>query len=438
MKNYWLTSGFYALLNQLTQMIFNLGTVSIIWRVLDKEICSVWVIFMTITAIVEISRTGLLQNGLMTFLSSEAPTEHGKINRASLFINLCLSVFIALLLFASADFLGVFFEKTVLSAMLKLYSVTVLLSAFLFQFNFIQQASLDFKGLFWSSFIRNGGLFGYVAYLFVQKQAILLENLVLCQFFAVIPAAIVAYFFAKKHITFSKTLDWAWVVKLVHYGTFTMATNLATMAHKNVDKMLLGKLLREQLSTYDLAIKINNLIEVPTMTLAAILFPQSARRSNTEGGAASAKYLYEKGVGVLLAIILPLVVAVMLFANLIVWIIGSAKYADTAPLLRLTIFYGVFMAFAVQFGTIMDSVGKPKLNFLITVVGALLNLTANFVFIKWFGLYGAVYGSLVANAVSFCIMQFILYKHFKVNVLNTLKYALDFYRTDIVNILKRK
>ena len=408
-------------------MIFNLGSVIILWRVLDKESCSVWVIYMTITAFIEIGRTGLLQNGLMTFLNQTPQYEHAKINKASLFLNLSLSVLVVLLLLTCSGWLGTFYKSNELTQLLTIYAVTTFIMSALYQFNFIQQANMDFKGLFWSSFVRNGSLFFYILYLKVSESTFSLTNLAIVQFLAAIPAAFVAYSFAKKYFSLKAALDWTWVKKLLQYGKYTFGTNLSTMAYKNVDKMMLGKLLLGTLSTYDLSIKINNLAEVPTTTLAAILFPQSARRTNTEG-IEGAKYLYEKSVGVLMALIVPVVLFILIFADVIVWIIGSEKYASSAPILRLTIFYGIFMAFAMQFGTIMDSVGKPRLNFYITTLGAVVNLTCNYFFIHWFGLFGAAYGSLVAMTFMFFIMQTTLKGLFNVQILNTFHYMVSFYK----------
>ena len=426
-KNYWLKSGFYSLLNQLTQMIFNLGSFVLLLRILDKETCSVWVIYMTITAFLEIGRTGLLQNGLMTFLNQTDESEHAKINTASFFLSLSLSMIFVVLLLTTNQFVASYYGAKELISLLTIYAGTTFISSALYQFNFIQQANMDFKGLFWSSCVKNGSLFFYILYLKFTNSTCALTNLAFVQLIASIPAAFVALGFAKKYFKLSKTLDFQWVRKLLNYGKYTFGTNLSTMAYKSVDKMMLGKLLLNTLSTYDLSIKINNLAEVPTMTLAAILFPQSAKRAGTEGSS-SAKYLYEKSVGVLLAIILPVVVVIMLGADLIVQIIGSEKYASAAPVLRLTIFYGVFMAFAMQFGTILDSVGKPKLNFLITTLAAATNLTFNYFFIKQFGLYGAAYGSLIAMSLMFIVMQVILRRLFDVNILNCFKYAVAFYK----------
>lgn len=204
---------------------------------------------------------------------------------------------------------------------------------------------------------------------------------------------------------------------------------MATMTYKNVDRFILGFFLLDKVSTYDLAIKVNTLTEVPTMTLASILFPQSARRSSdTEGGESSAKFLYEKSVGVLLAILLPAVIFILLFADIIIQVIGSEKYMESVPLLRITIFYGIFTAFAMQFGTILDSIGKPKLNFYITCLGALVSLGLNAFFIKYFGLYGAAYGSLLAMTIMFIVMQTVLKRLLNVNTASTLIYMVGFYK----------
>lgn len=408
-------------------MIFNLGSFVILLRVLDKESCSVWVLYMTITAFIEVGRTGLLQNGLMTFLNQTPQSEHAKINKASLFLNISLSVLIVALLLLGSGWVGTFYKSSELTSLLSIYAMTTFILSGLYQFNFIQQANMDFKGLFWSSFVKNGALFFYILYIKLSSNTFSLTSIAYVQLFAAIPATLVAYSFARKYFSLASPLDWAWVKKLLQYGKYTFGTNLSTMAYKSVDKMMLGRLLLSSLSTYDLSIKINNLAEVPTTTLAAILFPQSARRTNTEG-ADGAKYLYEKSVGVLMGLIVPVVIFILLFADVIIGIIGSEKYASSAPVLRLTIFYGIFMAFAMQFGTILDSVGKPRLNFYITTLGAVVNLTCNYLFITWFGLFGAAYGSLVAMMIMFIIMQTTLKRLFNVEILNTFHYMFSFYK----------
>ncbi len=426
MKNYWITSGFYSLLNQVTQMIFNLGSVVLLWRMLGKDVCSIWVIYLTITSVVEVSRTGLLQNALMTFLNTTPEEEHSAINTASMLMNVLLSLLIAGLLLFSCTAVADFYNEPILIQLLSIYAITTIILSAVYQFNFIQQAYMDFKGLFWSTFVRTGAMFFYILYLKLTHKSVELSELACIQLLAAIPAAFVGYWFARKYFVLSRKLDFGWLKKLFQYGKYTFGTNVATMAFKTVDKLILGKLLLGSLSTYDLSTKINTLADVPTTTLAAVLFPQSARRHH-EDGKSSAKYLYEKSVGVLLSLIIPVVIFILFAADIIVRVIGSNAYADAAPVLRLTIFYGVFMAFGVQFGTVIDSIGKPKLNFYITALGACVNLVCNYFFIRMFGLFGAAYGTLTALSIMFVIMQTILHRVLNVQLIQVFRYALSFY-----------
>jgi O-antigen/teichoic acid export membrane protein len=426
MKSYWLQSGFFTLLDKLTQMAFNLGGILILLRLLDKQTSSAWALFLTVTAFIEIGRTGLLQNGMVTFLTTSEKQEHPKILSASLFLNLSLSTLCVIGLIIGSFLIRNVFDYAELPLLLRIYAATTFVFSALYQFNFVQQANLDYKGLFVAGFVKNGILFAYIVYLAVLKKEISLTNLAICQLISAFPSALVAYGMARKYLIFSK-LDWNWVRKLFDYGKFTFGTNIATMTYKSVDKLMLGGLLKDMVSTYDVAIRVNNIAEVPTTTLATILFPQSAKRNHAEG-ASSSKYLYEKSVGVLLGLILPMVVFILVFADWIVKIIGGAKFAASAPTLRLTIFYGVFMAFAIQFGTMLDAIGKPKVNFYITTLGAMVNLICNYLFIKQFGFYGACYGTLTAMTIMFLIMQITLNRMIGVQTLQCFAYIMPFYK----------
>ena len=130
----------------------------------------------------------------------------------------------------------------------------------------------------------------------------------------------------------------------------------------------------------------------------------------------------------ILAIILPFLLAVLVFAEPIIRIFAGDQYADSADVLRLTAFFGLFMPFAVQFGTVLDSTGKPGLNFVCTLFTALLNWGLSFLFVRQFGLFGAAYATLAGYTVSFVVMQYFLYKYFKINALHAFFYIPGFYK----------
>jgi len=330
-------------------------------------------------------------------------------------------------LFGFANFAGQFYEAEELSTLLKIYCVTTFALIPYFQCNFTQQANLDFKGVFFATLTKSGFLFGFIAYIFLLKKEMTLVDLAIWQGIGSAASSLVSYLFCRKYLTFSSTVNWDWVKKLFHYGKYVFGTNLSAMLYKGIDKLMLGKLATTAATgIYETAIRVTNMADVPTLAMANILFPQSARQA--KDGKKAMKNLYENAVAAILTIMIPAILFVECFAEFIIWFIAGNKYVDYADLLRLTILYGFFMPFTVQFGTIMDAYKSPKVNFRFTILSMVLNVIFNYIFITQMGVYGAAVGTLMTYLTVFGLIQVILKREFEINFLNCFKNMIGFYK----------
>ena len=370
--------------------VFGFLGFALLVRILAKEDYGLWVTFMAIAAMVEVGIVGLLQNAMVKYLSIAKDADYGKIILASLTLYLIVAASFATFLFFAAPFLANFIvaeTETVYQAKLiylfKLFCVLLFVLIPFYLFNFIQQANLSFEGIFWSNFIRKAIFFFYVLIAYLSDWALILSNLLKVQIFAAILASSVAWYFGKKYFRVNEyKLDWPWVKELFRFGKFTFGTNLSTMLYKSIDKLMLVRYTGVvSAGIYDAAIKVTNLVDVPAMTVASVVFPQSAIQSD-KNDPVRIKNLYEQSVGAILAIILPFIIVVSLIPEFTIWVVAGENYLDAAPVLRLTILYGVFLPFAIQFGTILDSIGRPKINFAFTLIGVTLNVLLNYFFIK--------------------------------------------------------
>ena len=184
------------------------------------------------------------------------------------------------------------------------------------------------------------------------------------------------------------------------------------MLYKNIDKLALGHLAGPAaFAVYDAAGKITQMVEAPSFSIASAVFPSSARTMQ-ESGAAGICRLYEQSVGAILAIILPFLFLSVLFAEPLMLLFAGPEYKDAAGILQITAFFGLFMPFAVQFGTVLDSTGQPDVNFKYTFFTAVLNLILSYWMIGQFGLYGAAFAILLGYFISFILMQKVLYRRF--------------------------
>ena len=428
LNKYWLKAGLLSFTERFSTLLFGFGSFFLLIRILPKEAFGVWIIFQTVTTILEVGKIGLLQNALVKFLTVAKDIEYKEISTASLVINVIIAALTSLFLIVASPFLGFWLDSEQLQYLLPIFSITTLVFIISHQSNFTQQAHLDFKGLFWSNFVRKGLFFLFILVHFVLPTADLsLMDLVIFQIFTTLAGSLTSLYFGRKYLQFSRYINWSRVYQLFQYGKFVMGTNLSTMLYKTIDKIMLSALLSPiAVAMYEAAVRINSLMEVPTFSVASVVFPESSRRTLTSSRAEIAM-LYEKAVGATLTFILPAVAFIWIFAPWIIWIIAGDNYSEAVPLLRWTILYGLFVPFAIQFGTILDSNGHPRINFLFTLLGATLNILANYIAISIWGVSGAPIGTLVTYCLTFILMQQLLYRKYGVLTYRVFSYMIGFY-----------
>ena len=425
--SYWLKSGFYTVLLKSSIMLLGFGGFFFLVRITDKPTFGVWALFLTVTSLIETARNGLIQNAQIKFLTTEPKENHPEIISASFTLNILLTFVSIIILLILGPLLSSRMNAPALQTMLYFYIFTTITLIPYSQFNFIQQGNMDFKGIFFSNVAKNGILFLFIFICFIFKLEVDLLNLVHIQTIGAIVGASVSYFFVRKYFVFAMKVNFQRVLQLFNYGKYVFGTNLSSMLFKSIDQFMIGSMISTaSVAVYNTAIRITNLVEIPTLSVAAIVFPKSAQRMATEG-ISSVKYLYEKSVGVILAVLFPALLFILIFPSFIIRIVAGEAYLDTVPILQVTILYCFFVPFANQFGTILDSIGMPKVNFYVNLFGAVVNVVSNLFFINKFGLIGASYGTLTAYFINFFIVQYILAKKLNVNTLNTFKYARQFY-----------
>ncbi|MEM9823414.1 MAG: flippase [Bacteroidota bacterium] len=444
-KSYWLTSGLFSLFEKGSVFVFGFVGTILLLRAFDKAEFGVWVLFLATTSLFEVAIIGLVQNALVKYLTTADEKDYGKINTASLSLNLLFTALAALVLFFAGEAIAGLISQMVansqLATMFHLYIITLFLLVPFYQFNYIQQANLSFKGIFWSNFFRKGVFFLGITLLFFGILPVEVISLVYLQMVGAVIGSLVSWFFAKSFIRFSKGIDPKWIMELFHYGKYVFGTNLSTMLYKNIDRLMLGSLLTEvAVAVYDLAIRITNLIDVPAISVASVVFPQGAKQAK-ENGPEAIQVLYEKSVAAILCLILPFILFILLFPEFVILIIGGEKYLDTAPILQMTILFGLFLPFAIQFGTVLDSIGRPKINFYFTLAGMILNVVLNYLFISYFGVIGAAIGTLSTYGITFVFQQMILYRMFRIKAFRALAYIPSLYKEAYTigkNILVKK
>jgi lipopolysaccharide exporter len=426
-RHYWLKSGSFTIMQNMLGLLLGFGGFYMLVRVLDKHSFGIWALFVATTSIFEMSRNGLIQTALIKYLSESGKEDHAQILSASYFLNGVLMLVCILINLSIAGYLAYIWHYPGFVPMFYLYSLVYLIQGVLAQFQFVEQANLSFFGVFLTSTIRQGGFFLFVLFCFISKRQTSLINLIWVQALSALLALAVEFLFVRQFLYLSFDLQKVWVMKLLNYGKYVFGTSISSLFSNTINQMMLGAIKStDAAGAYNIALRIASLADLPVNAVGTIVFPQSSKRFLTQGVNAS-KYLYEKSVGTILALLLPCLFLFFLFPTFFVHLIAGRNYPEAIPAVKITFLICLLSPYERMFGTILDSTGRPNLNFLVILLHTVCKLAMNYFLIQSYGIMGAVYGNCLADLLFFIVMQWILRRDYLVNVTNTFVYAVRFY-----------
>src|SRR5687768_11349567 len=425
--SYWLKSGSYTFLNKIFITLFGFINFYILIRVLSKEDFGAWVLFISVATLLELIKDGFVRNPLIRYLAMSQDKEGATIQTASMALNIIVGVLEVLILLLCSVFLSDFWDSPQLKSLFLIYTITTSLLVPINHFEVVQQARLQFKGTFASNFVRHCGLFLFILTTYLVGYKPRLEDVAYAQMGSIFISGIVSYRFAIPYLHFARKVSWVWMRELRSYGFFTFGTNVSSMINKSIDSWMLGKLISPAAVTiFNPAVRIANLVEVPTETLTSIMFPKLSERIGREGPQ-SARYLYEKAVGTITAFMIPIVAFFIVFADPIVDFIAGPGFEETVPILQITMLYGLVIPFNRFLGITLDAVGKAKTNFFFVLRNAGINIVSNYFFISYFGVIGAAYGTLTTYIIVTVINQIYLHNFLHVRLNNIFRHLFEAY-----------
>ena len=404
-------------------------------RIIPKEDIGVWSLFLSVTTILELLRNGFVRNPMITHIvSAKTEDERGRIINASWMLHSILVAITSLILYVSAVPLTRFWEAPELDVLFYIYILRGIALIPCLQFEYLQQIALDFRAIFIGNFARLAPTGIYIFVKFVQVEyfhsgvAPTLLDITIVQLLSTIFSIPIGYLFVRGTRLFYPRLDRKAVGTLSSFGKFTLGTTISSMVIKNTDSWMIGRMISaEGVASYNPALRISNLIEVPTLAVASMVFPQVNKRME-DGGVKGVQDIYIKSVSVILAMMFPVVIPLYVFSDEVISLIFTSQYLEAAPILRVTLFFTLIIPFNRQFGTLMDALKHPHLNFYLLLMMCVLNVVFNYFLIGSFGALGAAYGTLASYIVIFVLNQIILHRMYGINTLKVIPAIFSWYR----------
>ena len=429
-SSYWIRSAFYTFFQRFSLTFFGFVNFVLLTRMLPVSGLGTWQLFLTITTIFELTKSALLKNAHIKYVSSsDDKDEHIEIASSAFLINAGISVVFALLLLCFSGWVGRFFHMGAeMSRMLLWYIPGMLCMIFFAHLEAVQQSFLDFKGGFAGYFVRQMLFFLVIVGFKLSKKPIGLAELSMYQSATIIVGTVVLFFFSRKYLEFKFRATKAWVRRIFNYGGYIFGSGIVANIWMNLDQFLIAKfILPASVAYYGVASRINLLVDIPSYAASDILFPKASRASAMEDQG-KVTYLYERMVAVLLAFTIPAALVIIFIPKLIILVIAGPLYALSAPILQIYMITGIFRPAQNQAANLLNSMGKSKLVFFANLFTLTLALGINYLCLRHFGFYGAAIGTLISTLAGFVFWYFQMRRQIGLNMVRLGYYTIDTYR----------
>ncbi|MEP7257908.1 MAG: oligosaccharide flippase family protein [Flavitalea sp.] len=433
LTSFWLNSLFYTLLQRFSLFFFGVVSYMILVRGFSTSTNGVWALYITLFSLFEAIKQGLLRNATIKFLGlSRYAQQKKEVQSASLLIHVVFSIFIIALIFLFGSILASLLKSKELEPLLWRSAIMIILLIVYNHCEIILQANYRFAALFRAAFIRQLIFFaGTVILYFSFRNYFTLVNVLFLQILALIAGCLYIYRQSSQEVHWSYSHNAAIIREMFHFGKYTFGTNLFSGLSRSFDHFITAGALdiregKNYVAYYNTVARINNMVDVPSLAAADVLYPKNVEALETQG-IEKVKYYFEQMVATILALIIPISIFIFIFPRLIIFVIAGVDYYPAVSILQITILFSIVRPLSYQFGSTLDAIGKPNINFWANGALMMLNLIMTYAALKWFGGIGAAYAIAAYYSLSFIAMILILKKYIRLELKNIFHFCIRKY-----------
>jgi O-antigen/teichoic acid export membrane protein len=439
LDSYWIRSAYFSFLQRFSLILFGLINFILLTRILPTvSEMGTWALFLTITTLAEITKSALLKNAHIKFVSGKIQSDvKSVVASSSLIINLALTlIYFLLIVFLGKQFSALLNSAEDLPIMLYWFLPGLVAMAFFSHLEAVQQSHFDFKGVFAGNFVRQGLFFLFIAIHFILHRPLPLYLLPIYLSISIVVGTIVLYFYSRRYLLHRFNPSVKQIKELIFYGGYIFGSSVMSAIFSNLDQLLTATFLStSSVGYYNAAKRINGFIDIPTYAGAEILFPKMSQALEEEAGLNRVKNLYEKMVSLLLCFIIPVAFAIILMPKLVILILAGEKYTGAALILQIYMVISIVGTLQHQAATSLDSVGKTRLTFFTNLISLFLKLGITYACLSYFGFYGAAFGALITAVITSFIWYFLMKREVGFSI-SALPHHMRFYYLKGFNSLK--
>jgi len=198
---------------------------------------------------------------------------------------------------------------------------------------------------------------------------------------------------------FSWKWDMEWAQRLLKESWPYMISGLAIVIYMRIDQIMLREMLgTHELGIYSAALPLSTTWYFIPMMISQSAGPTIAKKKQSDPAG------YNRAIDRLFAlswwIMLPLSVTIALFSSMMIELLYGTAYSASASVLAVHVFATIPVALGVMQSIWIVNEGKSSLSLYKTVIGAVINVMLNYLWIPNYGALGAALATVAGQSVS--------------------------------------
>ncbi len=239
-------------------------------------------------------------------------------------------------------------------------------------------------------------------------------------------SAITAVYLYKKYInplfdsdeslnlSFREEVKLLWM--LIRFAIPVTITALSEMAIYDIGTLIIGVfMLSTDVGYYNSADPIARIPLVISLSISTVLLPATAEAYTLKDQKLLQQYIVDC-LRYCIITVLPLSVIVSIFSSPIITLLFGNVYTPASGVLTILVmgmsFYSVYMICS----SILQGTGNPRIPMYILIIGTIMNLILNIIFVRSFGIIGAAIGTTITTCILMCIIMFVVIRSTKISI----------------------
>lgn len=430
---FWRNAMFFTLLQRVSLFAFGVISYMVLVRGFSTSTNGVWALYITIFSIFEAVKQGLVRNATIKFMGvKEYLDKNDEVQCGSLIINTAFSLATIFFFLIAHNVIAGWLQSGSLSELLIWSSMLIVLLIPYNHCEILLQSKFRFDILFRAGFIRQGLFFaGLLMTYFFLEESFTLFNILLLQVIALFMALLYIFYESRWELMTRFVYDKDMTRALFNFGKYTFGTNLFSGISRSLDHFVTASILggapgKTWVAYYNTVARINNMVDVPSLAAADVLYPKNVEALESEG-IGKVKEYFEQMIAAIIAFIIPVSLIIFVLPGTVIDIVAGSRYEPAVAILQLTILFSMVRPLSYQFGSTLDAIGRPDINFWANAGLMFINLLLTLVMVKIFGGMGAAYATMINYSISFAVMTAILKKHVAIDFNVILRLVADRY-----------